>query len=104
MVQLKELSCPNCGASLQVEAEKKICYCEHCGSKLILDDGSVTTRIIDDAKVREAEANEKIKIMESELELKKLEAEEKDKKNTYVMAIVMMLILIGMSIFLHLTQ
>jgi len=32
------MTCPNCGAQLKVEMERGFCFCEYCGTKLMLDD------------------------------------------------------------------
>ena len=57
-IQLVALSCPNCGAKLDVPADKRVCFCTYCGTKILVDDGSytVTHRTIDDAKVIKAKA------------------------------------------------
>ena len=98
MVKLVELSCPSCGASIQVGADRKECFCSFCGAKAILDDGSVTTHIIDEAKIREAEANEKIKLKEAELELERLN--NLKEKETMKMAIILNACIWGVLIIL----
>ena len=37
-MRLINMTCPNCGAQLQVDADKKQVFCEHCGTKLLMDD------------------------------------------------------------------
>ncbi len=37
-MRLIDMTCPNCGAKLQVDAEKKELYCSYCGSALLLKD------------------------------------------------------------------
>ena len=51
------LKCRNCGASLEINTEQTVAFCQYCGAKLLLDDGSTKTqtRIIDDARIKEAE-------------------------------------------------
>ena len=44
-MKLIETTCPNCGASLKVDMERGFCYCEYCGTKLILDDEAQHVRI-----------------------------------------------------------
>lgn len=57
-VKLIAMTCPSCGAKLDVPADKKVCFCTYCGTKILVDDGSytVTHRTIDDAKVIKAKA------------------------------------------------
>ena len=99
MVQLVQLNCPQCNATLEVEASRKFCFCTYCGAKAILDDGSVTTRIIDDARIREAEALERIKLKEAEtnLEIQKIKLEKRQKNkedlHTTILTIAIFIIL-----------
>lgn len=37
-MKLINLTCPQCGAQLQVDADKKTVYCQYCGAKLLIDD------------------------------------------------------------------
>ena len=37
-MRLVNMTCPNCGAQLQVDVDKKQAYCEHCGTKLFMQD------------------------------------------------------------------
>lgn len=85
-MRLVELKCPSCGADLQIEEGREFCFCTYCGAKAVLD-GSITTHIIDEAKIREAEAMEKIKLAE-------LEKQQKDNSNYNKLMIIM--IVVGM--------
>ena len=66
-MQYLDLKCNNCNASLKISSDRKECFCEYCGNKIIIDDGSYT--------VTHKVVNESI---EKELELAKLLAQEKD--------------------------
>ncbi len=37
-MKLIPLKCPNCGAQLNVDANKNSVYCEHCGTRIMIDD------------------------------------------------------------------
>jgi|GEM_PF-565097 len=51
-----KLQCPNCGANLETESGKEQCFCLYCGTKLLVHSpGTKTYRIVDEARVREAE-------------------------------------------------
>lgn len=56
-VSLVSVKCPECGATLEVDRERKECYCTYCGNKMIIDDGSrtVTHVYIDQTKEKELE-------------------------------------------------
>ena len=32
------MTCPNCGAQLQIDADRTQVYCQHCGTKLLMQD------------------------------------------------------------------
>ena len=54
------LKCPECGASLSIEEGRTQCFCQYCGTKIMLDDErsyTKTIHTIDDAKIRQAEIN-----------------------------------------------
>lgn len=82
-MKLYQLKCPTCGATVEIEQDRKIMFCSYCGSKIYLDDGikrvEITKNInyhqtyTDEAKIREHERKEKI-------QLKQLEYEEREKK------------------------
>lgn len=63
-MKLVNLKCPECGAQLKVDPNRQFVYCEYCGTKILLDKEEKTTRIIDEAAIRKAEAEEKIRIQE----------------------------------------
>lgn len=67
MINLIKLQCPNCGANLEVDSSLKQCFCLYCGAKMLLNNGNeYTIRIIDDAKIKEAE-------LQHDLEVRKLQ-------------------------------
>ena len=75
--------CPQCGANLEVSSDRQFFFCEYCGQKIILSDSNhqkYTYRKIDDARIREAEAKELVRLKEIELEQAKLKAKADDDK------------------------
>ena len=82
-MKMYQLNCPACGATVEIEQDRKSMFCSYCGSKIYLDDGvkrvEITKKInyhqtyTDEAKIREHERKEKI-------QLKQLEYEEREKK------------------------
>lgn len=67
-MKLISLKCPDCGANLDVDAERSFCFCQYCGHKILIDDevrrSEVTHVLRDEARIREAE----VEIEEIELE------------------------------------
>lgn len=78
-----QLNCPACGATVEVEQERKSLFCNYCGSQINIDDGvkrvEITKNInyhkiyTDESKIREHERKEKI-------QLKQMEYEDREKK------------------------
>ena len=67
-MQMITMKCPECGATMSLEQGRRECFCQYCGTKLFVDDGSTsyTYRKIDEARIREAD-------IDKEIELKRLE-------------------------------
>lgn len=63
------LTCQNCGANLDVK--DNIAFCSYCGAKLVIDDGNKTITYRDEARIRENERKEKVRLQELEYEDKK---------------------------------
>lgn len=63
-MKLINLKCPECNAPLKVDPNREFIYCEYCGAKILLDKEEKVSRTIDEAEVRKAEAEEKIRIEE----------------------------------------
>ena len=80
---MREFSCTNCGSNFCFnEANKEFVYCPYCRTRYMLDDYRSTHRIIDDARIREAEVDKLIK-------LKQLEIAEKERKAKNVTRIIL---------------
>ena len=78
MIKMVSLKCPECGANLEIEEERKQCFCQYCGTKIMLDDGSRTyTHVyIDKTREKELEFEER----KLAIELKREKANAKWKK------------------------
>ena len=73
------LTCSKCGASLEATQDREFFFCQYCGEKIIVSDPNnrkFTYRTIDEARIREAETRQAIRIKELEAEL--LKAQRKD--------------------------
>ena len=67
-MKIIEIRCPHCGGELHIGEDRKECFCEYCGSKLLFDDGTVTTVQVvrDEARLKELEIEEiKLKSFEN---------------------------------------
>lgn len=66
-MKLISLTCPNCNANLDdIDSSRPFCYCQYCGTKIALDDGTIRkeTHIYDEAKIKETESSERVKMLE----------------------------------------
>ena len=100
-MKLIELKCPNCGAPTQVDMSRAFCFCQYCGTKMLIDKETIhikdTKHIIDEAKIREAEALERIKTTEAfvELEKERQKAEAENKLTKMILISVMVCIILS---------
>ena len=62
------MSCPKCGASLDIDLENIIAYCPHCGAKLMFDAAQIQEFLIEKEKTKQ-----KIAELEHEKEMKKID-------------------------------
>lgn len=68
-------NCTNCGANLTVgDNNRDFAFCQYCGAKIMLDDYRSTHRVVDEAKIKQAETEQMVKF-------KQLEMAEKDRAN-----------------------
>ncbi|MDO4797045.1 MAG: hypothetical protein Q4A01_03390 [Coriobacteriales bacterium] len=56
-VKVVPLTCPNCGGRLEIPTDLKQCFCTYCGTRIAIDDGSVTIHVhnYDEAELRRIE-------------------------------------------------
>lgn len=69
---MRTCNCPSCGANITINDENRdFAFCQYCGAKIMLDDFRSTQRIVDEAKIRQAETDRMIRLRELELEERK---------------------------------
>ena len=83
-MKLISLKCPECKADLNIEEGRTMCYCQYCGTRILIDDNSSTRtyRKIDEARIKEAEVDKAIRLKELEIEQMKLQNEERTRNRT----------------------
>ena len=87
-MKLVSIKCPECSANLDVEEGRKHIYCSYCGAEIMLEnENEKVYRKIDDARLKEAEVREKVRLKELELEEYKIKSEEVQKKKRIKIAI-----------------
>lgn len=79
MITMLNLKCPNCGGELQVQSDREFCFCQYCGTKILLSDENKKTININ-KNVTYTTVNEADKLR-AENERLKIEAEQSSKRN-----------------------
>lgn len=68
-IQFVAVKCPACGADISADSSREFCFCEYCGSKVLLSNTNEhINRNIDEARLRETETERLIRLKELELE------------------------------------
>ena len=88
------LTCPQCGGNL-AESSK---FCPCCGTPVMVDDSSAKQKItyqqVDDARIREADVHEKIRLKELEIEYLKMQTETQQKKTAQSAKVLVAVLLV----------
>lgn len=80
-VRLLAVKCPECGAKLDIEEGRKQLFCSFCGAKVLAtNDNEYIYRKVDEARIKEAEIRETIRLKELEMEDSKLKQHESLRK------------------------
>ena len=80
-VKLNTLKCPQCGAVLPFDQHKELTYCPYCGTKILMtNENEYVIRHIDEAGIRQAEAQESVRMRELDLEERKVSQNSVPKK------------------------
>ena len=88
MIEFIKLKCPSCGADLNVDSSLDICYCQYCGSRILIDGQSDT---IINAK-KEIEMQKETHRAEKEEREFKEKVSKKAEKEVIIMAVVMLIV------------
>lgn len=94
-MKLIRLTCSNCGAELELDADRKQAFCSYCGSKLYVDDESIniTNRIIDEARLKEAEVRLRELEYQHEREIREETIRKEQKKSFWISVGVFLVVL-----------
>lgn len=92
-IKLITVKCPACGADLNIEEGRKQLFCSYCGTKVIIDnDNEYIYRHIDEASIKQTEADTMLRIKALELEEKENERSRKGRKVAYTIAALFVII------------
>ena len=90
-MRLISMKCPECKANLSVEEGRKYCFCQYCGTKIMLEDDRVNKTYYtyrNEARLRQAEIDREIALKKLEIEKIKVEQEETRKNKNRKLKIV----------------
>lgn len=93
-IDIISIKCPECGASLDIEADRDQAFCTYCGAKVrIVNENEYVYRRIDEAGVKKAETDRIIKLKQLEIAEKNRASAEKTK--TFKMKACLILVVAG---------
>lgn len=93
-VEFITAKCPECGAMLNIEADRSTAFCSYCGAKLILHhDNEVIWHEIDDAMIKKAETDRIVKL--NEMKLRREESQEERKLRKLSMKAGLLMLVVG---------
>lgn len=100
-VKMLAVKCPECGALLDVEEDRRQLFCSFCGAKVIItNDNEYIYRKVDEARIVEAKANERIRMKELEAEEAKRAQYEPIRKVLTCLWIASIIIIAGICLYL----
>lgn len=70
-------NCPNCNANITIDdGSSDSVFCQYCGTKIVLDNYRSTHRVVDEAKIKQAEIEREIRLRE--LNIKEAQIKQKN--------------------------
>lgn len=95
-MKLLSMICPHCGARLSIDMDRRQAFCQYCGNTLMIDDENtinINSRIIDEARLKEAEVRLKELEYQHEREIR-LETIRKEQKRSFGISVVVFLVVL----------
>lgn len=70
-IQFVSVTCPQCGANLQIEEGREFAFCSYCGTKVMMtNENEHIVRTIDEAGIKQAETDRIVKLRQLDIEEK----------------------------------
>lgn len=95
-MKLLSMICPHCGAQLSIDIDRRQAFCQYCGNSLLVDDENtinINSRIVDEARIKEAEVRLKELEYQHEREIR-LETIRKEQKRSFGISVVVFLVVL----------
>ena len=97
-IKLISVKCPECGASLSIEEDRKQAFCSYCGAKILIhNENEYIFHYVDEASVKKAE-NERKTIEINEKIWQEERNEEQEKHRNGIKIIIIGAVLFGIGI------
>lgn len=98
-IRFVSIKCPECGASLDVEEGRQQIFCSYCGTKVMVqNDNEYIYRHIDEASIKQAEADKIVQLRKLEIIERKRAEAAKVKRVKIIVSILVGIIGIGLMI------
>lgn len=102
---MRACNCPNCNAHLAFRDEARdFAFCQYCGTKIMLDDYRSTQRIVDEAKLKQAENERIFRLKELELETARLHQKNSSRQTLTKVWLAISLLILAICIFQLITE
>ena len=89
MINVLKLKCPTCGADLEIEDNREVCFCQYCGTKILVsDDNRKTININKNVTYTNIDEAAKLRAENEQLRLKNRISKEDRIKKVSLYAIV----------------
>lgn len=89
-IKFVSAKCPDCGANLQIEADRQQAFCTYCGAKVVIyNENEHIFHRIDDAELKQAETERMVQMKRIEFAEKKRIQKEKNKKIKIILSIIL---------------
>lgn len=93
-IQFISVKCPECDAVLSIEKDRNMAFCTYCGAKIMLNnENEHVYRKIDEARIREAELKQMVRL--KELEIEERDAARSRKGITIAFGVALAFVLVG---------
>ena len=96
-MKVKIITCPACGANIEVKKELEFCYCTYCGAKLEVDKGNRTINVNKNINMNKQTSHTTRYINEAEvIKVHSKEKERKTEKKLSVFLIIILIVVFGL--------
>ena len=95
-MKMRVLKCPECRANLEIKEDRKFCFCEYCGCKIIFDDEKQEININKNINITKNINNTKRYI--NDAEVLKERNKDKEHKRDWIMVFFCFALLLGIAV------